>query len=210
MVESMIRRFTQSAVVISLFSAFFACSASSSKKDLMREFLNSPNQSHFENFISSLQNESQGTSDEVAGKIIGSLAKDSLFSKLLLLIREDNANSVKIGFCISPLLKNAPAMREDLEIDLGKLIERDPGLYLRSIHEYLKSNPKTSFDLFAIASASGINDNFVMMITEADRRIASLETVQDPVLYDVRDRSIVKLKERKQFYLRARDANIIK
>jgi hypothetical protein len=110
-------------------------------------------------------------------------------------ILNKNKNSIKLAFRSYTISDGA--FTEELDIILGDLINIDPKLFLLELKTHLH-----------LVYLSGLTCNFnyeedlTKLVLEADKRIKSLESVNDSALIDTRDKCLKELKNFKNEFLK--------
>lgn len=123
------------------------------------------------------------------------LTEDCKIWKVLKLVENGNIYAIELCFQLYPLFIGYPNYLEFFDIYLGRLIEKDPELFLRLLDKYLG---KSFHSLGGILCNYGEEfvDKFDEKIVETQKRVKALQKVQNKSLIKIRDQCIdVLIKE---------------
>ncbi len=125
---------------------------------------------------------------------------NSIFSnaiKLEEMIVSENRDAIRIGFKLFTIADGHFA--ESLDWTLGKLINKNPKLFLQE----LKNHRQFIYDIGGLLGNYGHDfvDKTALTLAETEHRIMSLKKIDDSELISTRDECLKKLLDRHEFLL---------
>lgn len=114
-----------------------------------------------------------------------------LYGKFLELVREINPYAVNLAFQLYPLTDGAAS--EDLFGQIGMMVKEKPEFFLTMIKKYKIQHPKIIDNLATSRPVDEFVDNLDKSINEYEKRIETLEKIQNPELLSLRDQCLTFL-----------------
>lgn len=168
------------------------------EENVWEDFIQKPNEI---NFLACQQQIKESLSEDCEPYLSTTtvqLTEDCKIWKVLKLVENGNIYAIELCFQLYPLFIGYPNYLEFFDIYLGRLIEKNPELFLRLLDKYLG---KSFHSLVGILCNYGEEfvDKFDEMIVETQKRIKALQKVQNKDLIKIRDQCIDVLKKEEIF-----------
>jgi hypothetical protein len=163
------------------------------------DFVKNPGQITYEICRQQVIESLSAKGDYSSSTTVRELLEGHLIGRLLRLVEEGNAYAGHLVFQLYPLFTGYPDLTETFGISLGKLIKKDPELFLSLLERYLPRDKSRKYVMGGILANYG--DNFVdeseKQVQETQERIAALRKVREANLEKIRDECVDLLKRHK-------------
>ena len=178
--------------LIQLFFLTIVFSRSFSDGNVWNNFLDDPNEGNYNICKQQVRDSLSGKYEQYNSPSFLQLMENGSIGKILTLVENGNEYASDLCFQFYPLFVGYPNYLERFDISLGKLIKKNPKLFLKLLSNHLSKRTTKFFDVESILTNYG--DEFVdeleKRILESEERIRSLQEVQEKDYENIKNRCI--------------------
>jgi hypothetical protein len=170
-------------------------------KNIWATFVLEPNKANYQICQKQIDDSLSGKYEPLKSPTYIQLMENKLIGKFLKLIESGNSYAADLCFQFYPLFYGHAELQEFFDIHLGKLIKKDPQLFLKLFKKYVYKNKKYISDADGLLLNYGDEfvDKFKKQIRETQERIEALKRVKGENYKEVRDYCIEILKKQPGF-----------
>ena len=188
-------------LIIMITSSVFVFSMACGNENIWETFVTNPNQVNFEKCQEQIKDALSGRYERYQSPTYKQLMENGAIGKLLNLVENGNIYANELCYQLFPLFRSHGHVEilETFDIDLGKLIKKDPESFLMLLKKYMNRQEGEYLYLEAILCALGDEfvDEYAKQIQEIKERIESLQIVEKKELQELRDSCIKILMDHK-------------
>lgn len=184
------------SVIISMFFLLLFLHKVNASVNAWNDFIKNPTKINYDICMKIIK-ESLSNDEYLKDKTPAFLAltKNGILIDIYNLIENGNKYASQLSYEIYPLFRGYPNYQEQFNIQLGKLLKKDPELFLYLLNKYRNRNGQFSGDSILLNYGEEFYERPLKSIKETKRRIIALQKVKNKNLSSIKIKSINKLKK---------------